>query len=255
MRSGHCRARLRGAEHRSAGSRSDAISVWSRHGAVLSRRGVLAARCERSGVVSLCGSAAVRFGCGAVGPRIPVLCRRASGRGGLRSGAARPEVPDKSVQRSAAARSAPVVRRCALPPGECAALDSAGGGSHGTAMGAGARSRRSVVVGRTAARAGAGPCGARRGCGGGGWMGTESAARTCGRDGRCGPEGRESGRLGDGRHLVVGPRGSVGGALVRRRGAVYGAGPTAHAGHQGMATPPLGRRIWPVMKADASEAR
>lgn len=250
MRSGHCRARLRGAAHRPAGSRSDAVSVWSRHGAVLSRRGVFcgAVRTKRCCV-------AVRSGCGAVGPLIPVLCRRASGRGGLPSGAARPGVPGKSVQRSAAARSAPVVRRCALPPGECAALDSAGGGSHGTAMGAGARSRRSVVVGRTAARAGTGPCGARRGCGGGGWMGTESAARTCGRDGRCGPEGRESGRLGGRRRLVVGPRGSVGGSSVRRRGAVCGAAPTGHAGHQGMATPPLGRRIWPVMKADASEAR
>lgn len=34
--------------------------------------------------------------------------------------------------------------------------------------------------------------------------------------------------------------------LVRRQGV---------ARYQGMATPPFGRRIWPVMKADASEAR
>ena len=43
---------------------------------------------------------------------------------------------------------------------------------------------------------------------------------------------------------------AVGAALV-----LGAAAPTVAGSYQGMATPPLGRRIWPVMNLLASEAR
>ncbi len=145
---------------------------------------------------------------------------------------------------------------------------SAAGGSDETALGAGAGPRWTVVVGGAPAGAATGAGGAGGGGGGGGRLGAEPAAGPCRVDGggglgAVGAARRAGGATGSGGS--GGGSGSVaasgfggGGEGVEFGGAggvasVVGA--VFRAVHQGMATPPFGRRIWPVMKAEASEAR